>query len=196
MKASISPARPGSLVDARHPDAPRRSPRRDAASYVSLGDLAAGPLIPNPVAARSAASSPTTTTRTWRLRASAPLRDPSCSGAKTVDMTDPQEVEPAAQLVADRLARSGTSRLADDRRQRHRLLGNRSELHQRSTRSARPARTKTTPEGHDQIAERIAVTAPKVAAVLQGIHARAPSARVYVVNYPAIFPETGNGCWP
>ena len=35
-----------------------------------------------------------------------------------------------------------------------------------------------------------------MAAVLQGIHARSPDARVFVVNYPAIFPETGNGCWP
>jgi hypothetical protein len=32
--------------------------------------------------------------------------------------------------------------------------------------------------------------------VLQGIHSRSPGARVYVVNYPAIFPETGHGCWP
>jgi hypothetical protein len=32
--------------------------------------------------------------------------------------------------------------------------------------------------------------------VLQGIHSRSPQARVYVVNYPAIFPETGVGCWP
>ena len=43
---------------------------------------------------------------------------------------------------------------------------------------------------------RIAATAPKVAAVLQGIHARSPSARVFVVNYAAILPETGVGCWP
>ena len=44
--------------------------------------------------------------------------------------------------------------------------------------------------------ERIEATAPKVAAVLQGIHARSPNGAVYVVNYPAIFPETGPGCWP
>lgn len=30
----------------------------------------------------------------------------------------------------------------------------------------------------------------------QGIHTRAPAARVYVLNYAAIFPETGFGCWP
>jgi hypothetical protein len=32
--------------------------------------------------------------------------------------------------------------------------------------------------------------------VIQGIHARAPQARVFVVNYAAILPETGRGCWP
>lgn len=46
------------------------------------------------------------------------------------------------------------------------------------------------------IAERIAATAPKVDAVLDGIAERSPSAEVFVVNYAAIFPETGFGCWP
>jgi lysophospholipase L1-like esterase len=59
-----------------------------------------------------------------------------------------------------------------------------------------PCKDKYDSGGHDQLAERIEATAPKVAAVLQGIHSRAPNARVFVVNYPAIFPETGYGCWP
>src|SRR5215211_5970968 len=42
----------------------------------------------------------------------------------------------------------------------------------------------------------IAATAPKVAAVLQGIHARSERARVLVVGYAAILPHTGYGCWP
>jgi lysophospholipase L1-like esterase len=50
--------------------------------------------------------------------------------------------------------------------------------------------------GVNQLKARIDATAPKVAAVIQGIKARAPSAQIYVVNYPAIFPETGYGCWP
>jgi lysophospholipase L1-like esterase len=59
-----------------------------------------------------------------------------------------------------------------------------------------PCKDKYDPGGQDQLAERIAATAPKVAAVLQGIHGRSPAAKIYVVNYPAIFPETGFGCWP
>jgi lysophospholipase L1-like esterase len=59
-----------------------------------------------------------------------------------------------------------------------------------------PCQDKYVVNGHDTIADRIAATAPKLAAVLQGIHARAPQARVFVVNYAAILPETGRGCWP
>ena len=47
-----------------------------------------------------------------------------------------------------------------------------------------------------KISERILATAPKVAAVLQGIHTRSPKARVLVVNYAAILPDEGPGCWP
>ena len=47
-----------------------------------------------------------------------------------------------------------------------------------------PCKDKYDPGGHDQLAERIENAAPKVAAVLQGIHARSPNARVFVVNYP------------
>lgn len=50
--------------------------------------------------------------------------------------------------------------------------------------------------GVDQLKARIEATAPKVAAVLQGIHTRSPLAKISVLNYPAIFPESGYGCWP
>ena len=32
--------------------------------------------------------------------------------------------------------------------------------------------------------------------MIQGIHQRSPAAKVLVVNYAAILPETGSGCWP
>src|SRR5213078_2247356 len=50
--------------------------------------------------------------------------------------------------------------------------------------------------GHDELSDRIDMTAPKVAAVLQGIHQRAPRAQIFVVAYLAILPESGPGCWP
>ncbi len=48
----------------------------------------------------------------------------------------------------------------------------------------------------DEISRRIAATVPKISAALAAIHQRAPSARVLLVGYPAILPETGGGCWP
>jgi lysophospholipase L1-like esterase len=48
----------------------------------------------------------------------------------------------------------------------------------------------------DELGRRIEATAPKVAAVLAGIRARAPQARILVVGYPVILPAAGPGCWP
>jgi lysophospholipase L1-like esterase len=62
--------------------------------------------------------------------------------------------------------------------------------------SGSPCKDRYTAGGADQISQRIQDTAPKVAAVLQGIKARAPQSTTYVVNYSAILPESGPGCYP
>jgi lysophospholipase L1-like esterase len=59
-----------------------------------------------------------------------------------------------------------------------------------------PCQQHYTTGGTDQLAAKITATGPKVAAVLQGIHSRAPQARVFLVGYPDILPNTGTGCWP
>ena len=59
-----------------------------------------------------------------------------------------------------------------------------------------PCRNRYVVNGVDQLAVRIQQTAPKVAAVIQGIHQRSPSADVFVVGYPTILPDRGYGCWP
>jgi len=59
-----------------------------------------------------------------------------------------------------------------------------------------PCKDRYTAGGTDQLRARITATAPKVAAVLQRVRAAAPTARVIVVGYPAILPDTGFGCWP
>jgi lysophospholipase L1-like esterase len=50
--------------------------------------------------------------------------------------------------------------------------------------------------GSDTNVAAINATEPKVAAVIQGIHQRAPQAEVLVVGYPDGLPTTGPGCWP
>ena len=174
------------------------APAALADNYVALGDsYVAGPFIPLP------------TPQPWGCLKSdhnyahlaAPalgleLRDPSCSGAETDDMTQTQGVSPGPNppqfnsLAADTTLVTlgiggndiGFSSLAEDCF---------SESPQGS-----PCKDKYTAGGTDQVSQRIADTAPKVASVLQGIHTRAPNARVLVVNYPAILPDSGQGCWP
>lgn len=168
-----------------------------AASYVSLGDsYAAGPFIPNPVLPLGCLKSDHNYPH-LAAPSIGPLKDPSCSGATTDDMTNPQSIEidgpnppqfnsleAGTEVVSLTIGGNdiGFSEIAESC----------ITLNPFSS----PCKDKYDSGGHDQIAERIAATAPKVAAVLQGIHSRSPQARVYVVNYPAIFPETGNGCWP
>ena len=52
------------------------------------------------------------------------------------------------------------------------------------------------PGGQDQIVAKIQATAPRIAAVLDGIRARAPLARIVLVGYPAVAPRDGSSCYP
>ena len=58
-----------------------------------------------------------------------------------------------------------------------------------------PCRDRYTRDG-DQISARITATADKVDAVLKAIDSRSPAANILVVDYSAIFPHSGGGCWP
>ena len=169
-----------------------------AADWAGLGDsYAAGPLIPNQQL------SPLGCLRSdhnfAHLAAAAlgrTLTDASCSGAKTDDMTAPQDVTPGQNPPQFNALTTDTQVVTlqiggND-------IGFTSILENCATANpfAHPCRDKYVVNGHDTLADKITATAPKVAAVLQGIHTRSPTARVFVVNYAAILPETGSGCWP
>ena len=169
-----------------------------AANWAGLGDsYAAGPLIPNQQL------NPLGCLRSdhnfAHLAAAAlgrSLADASCSGAKTDDMTAPQDVTGGSNPPQLNALTSDTQIVTlqiggND-------IGFTSILQNCATANpfAHPCRDKYVVNGRDTLADKIAATAPKIAAVLQGIHARSPNARVFVVNYAAILPETGSGCWP
>lgn len=168
-----------------------------AATYTALGDsYAAGPLIPNQ------SLNPLGCLRSdhnyAHLTASAKsltLTDVSCSGATTNDMTEAQNVEPGPNPPQFNGLSAGTNivsvTIGGNDIGFTEILENCITLNPFST----PCKDKYDAGGHDQLAERIENAAPKVGAVLEGIHARSPSARVFVVNYPDILP-TGIGCWP
>jgi lysophospholipase L1-like esterase len=58
-----------------------------------------------------------------------------------------------------------------------------------------PCQRHYTSGGTDQLAALVTAEAPKMAAALSQIRARAPKARVLLVGYPDLFPVRG-GCWP
>ena len=169
-----------------------------ADNYVSLGDsYAAGPFIPNPIPPLGCLKSDHNYPHLAAPLIGLPLRDPSCSGATTDDMTQPQDVSPdgpnppqfnsldaATTVVSLNIGGNdiGFAEIAES------CITFNPFSH--------PCKDRYDSNGDDQIHDRIVAAAPKVAAVLKGIHARARRAKIYVLNYPAIFPETGNGCWP
>ena len=168
-----------------------------AANYVALGDsYAAGPLIPNQISPLGCLKSDHNYAHLAAPSIGLALRDPTCSGATTEDMTQPQEVEfgtnpPQFDSLDGETTVVSLTIGGND-------IGFSEVAESCITLNpfSHPCLDKYDAGGVDQLKARIEATAPKVAAVLEGIHARSPSARVFVVNYPAIFPETGYGCWP
>lgn len=169
-------------------------------SYVALGDsYTAGPLVlpqdPNqPGCFRSTLNYPRLLNSRYQF---AGFKDVSCTGAKADDMFSPQVVpggtnppqldalDPTTGLVTLQVGGNdiGFSEIA------------------LSCPSLLPVGTPCVdryapPGGVDEISRRIHETRPKVDAVLAAIKQRSPSARIFLIGYPSLFPENGAGCWP
>lgn len=192
---------PASAQDDRTGDAAHQGQQDDhghgrSAVYAALGDsYTSGPGIPDQVDARCARSDrnyPSLVARDHDITA---FTDVSCGGATTAEMWQAQ----------------GTNKPQLDALTRHTTLvtlqiggndvgfgpiivtcaglsvtdpaGNPCQRHYEAT-------------GTDQLAENVLRTAPKVAAVLTAVHQRAPQARVVVVGYPDLLPDSGIGCFP
>lgn len=169
-----------------------------AANYAALGDsYAAGPLIPNPLLPLGCLKSSNNYAHLAAPGIGLTLRDASCSGATTVHMTNPQNVDPDGPNPPQLNSVDSSTTVVSLT-----IGGNDigfSEVAQSCivvNPFSHPCLDKYNSGGVNQLKARIDATGPKVAAVLQGIKSRAPAAKIYVVNYPAIFPETGFGCWP
>ncbi len=168
------------------------------AGYVSLGDsYTAGPLIPTPAPPYGCLKSDHNYPHLAAPAIGLPLVDISCSGAETEDMTAPQEVEfdgpnPPQFSALDAGTSVVTLTIGGNDIGFMEIVENCATPNPFAT----PCQDRYNSGGQDTIAERIAETGPKLRAVLRGIGERAPVAEVYVLNYAAILPETGTGCWP
>lgn len=170
-------------------------------TYVSLGDsYVSGPLIPNQVnlgCLRSNHNYPSLVATAQGIPA---FVDASCGGATTADMTQSQADGPIV-VNGPQLNAAG----ADDSLVTLGIGGNDIGFvdiiatcagESLTNPFGSPCTAHYTSGGTDQLAAAINATAPKVAAVLQAVHRRAPQAKVLVVGYPDILPEHSDGCWP
>ncbi len=176
----------------------RAAPARAAGvRYVALGDsFTAGPFIPHrhgrPIGClRSDHNYPSLVARALRP---ATFTDVSCSAARTADLTHPQSVllghnPPQLDAVTPDTTLVTLGIGGNDIGYSHIVL-------------TCAALSVTAPTGAPcarhfgaTLDRSIADTAPKIAAALRAIHARAPRARVLVVGYPRALPAR-LGCWP
>jgi lysophospholipase L1-like esterase len=174
------------------------APASAATEYVSLGDsYAAGPLIPLQIPPFGCLKSNNNYAHIASRQLGLVLTDPSCSGAETEDMTNPQNVDPDGPNPPQFDSLSGKTRIVTIQ-----IGGNDIGFSSiardctSTTNEGTPCQDRYVHDGRDEISERIAATAPLVAAVIQGIHASSSKARVLFVNYAAILPDSGPGCWP
>ncbi len=168
-----------------------------AGEYVALGDsAAAGPLIlppdlSSPGCLRSLIDYPHVAAQELGV----PLKDVTCSGATTADMTAPQQTSSGAvppQLDA----------LSEQTRTVTVTIGGNDVGLVGAATSCITLLPGITPDcvdrytagGHDQLAEKIAAFEPVWGALLDAIHAKAPNADVFVAGYGTYLPR--NGCWP
>ncbi|GAA4983877.1 SGNH/GDSL hydrolase family protein [Yinghuangia aomiensis] len=170
--------------------------------YVALGDsYAAGIGIPNDKGAPAGCdrSDHNYATLTGQALAVPQVVDVTCGGATTVEMTQPQTVSGGTNPPQLDALTADTDLVTLQIGGNDIGFGNilQSCIGASLTNPfGSPCRDQYTAGGTDQLAQRIAATAPKIAAAVQAIRERAPHAKVLVLGYPAILPDAGWGCWP
>ena len=175
---------------------------RTGPSYVALGDsYTAGPLIPDLTGspAGCARSNHNYPSLAAAALGAASFTDVSCQGATTANMSQPESVPLGSNPPQLNALTSGTTlvtlQVGGNDINFIDIVINCTTLSFTDPFGA-PCKAHYTSGGTDQLRQAVSQTAPKVAAVLQAIHQRAPRARVLLVGYPVILPNSGNGCWP
>jgi lysophospholipase L1-like esterase len=180
------------------------TPAADAVTpnYVALGDsYASGPLIPGYEEPYGCLRSTNNYAHLLAPKLGLPLRDASCAGAESEDMTGTQGVTPGPNPPQyDRLD-AGTQIVT------FQIGGNDIGFSNIATAcfapipQGTPCQTAFVVNGQDEFTRRVAEAAPHVSAAVAGIRDRAPNARIFVVGYPSIVPDSDDvlstaTCWP
>lgn len=174
--------------------------KRPDGNYVALGDsFVAGPLIPDQTTDPGGCLR---STNNWPRKVQPAIRserliDVSCSGAQIEDLYAPQNVTPGPANPPQLDALDEHTSLV--------TLGvggndiGFSDLVTSCGTSlpwASGCKGDYVSGGVDQVSLRIAAVAPELDQAIKDIKTRAPKAHVFVVGYPTVLPETGNGCYP
>ncbi|MFD6160936.1 SGNH/GDSL hydrolase family protein [Nocardia sp. NPDC060256] len=166
-------------------------------SYVSLGDsYTSGSFLPYvvPRCARSADNYPRQVADAIGPRS---FTDASCAGATTKALTNPQ-VLTANPPQFDALRRDTalvTLGIGGNDVPAFDIVFN-CGVRDAAVPHGSPCKDFYTADGTDTLAEQVRAVGPKIGAALDGIHQRSPKAKVLLVSYPVVMPETGDGCWP
>jgi hypothetical protein len=169
-------------------------------SYVALGDsFTSGPLIPNqslePLGClRSDHNYPHLVAPATGTQA---FRDVSCAGADTDNFYSEHGVWPGPPNPPQLNALDTNTRVVTVGMGGNDIdFGGIVENCVSALPFGSPCRDKYVVGGVDQLSGRITATAPKIAAGIDAIRARSPLAKILIVGYPAIVPNSGSGCWP
>lgn len=172
--------------------------------YIALGDsYTSGPLVPTqygePIdCGRSTHNYPSLTNQALKPGS---FFDVSCGSAETEHMTKPQTGLPAGGTNPPQfnaLRRSATLVTVGIGGNDAGLVGVAEECAQlgATNPTGKSCRNHYAPGGKDTVGAKIESAKPKIAAVLEGIHARSPRARVAIVGYPHVTPPKGSSCYP
>lgn len=169
--------------------------------YVALGDsYTSGPLVPTQVDLNCLRSNRNYPSLVAASAGSASFADVSCSGATTndilnsgsgqLDISVPPQLSAVTSSTALVTVQIGGNDIGFSG-----IIGDCARASLDSPLGS-PCKNKFTAGGTDQLRARIDATAPKVTTVLRAVRAAAPGARIVVIGYPAIVPDSGYGCWP
>ncbi|MGA5131301.1 SGNH/GDSL hydrolase family protein [Streptomyces olivoreticuli] len=173
------------------------SDSRGGERYVALGDsYTSGPGIPEQTGGDCLRSSVNYPALTAAKLSVATFKDVSCSGAKTDDMWSAQGANPAQLNALDKRTTLVTVGIGGNDIGFGDIIGTCAKLSVSDPAGTPCKKQYTAADGSDQLAARITGAAPKIAAVLKAVHDRAPRARVALVGYPSIMPDSGTGCFP
>jgi lysophospholipase L1-like esterase len=165
-----------------------------AVHYTALGDsYTSGPYIPAQIDANCARSDHNYPSLTAAAEQVAEFTDVSCGGATTAEMWKPQGTNGPQLDAVNHDTTLVTLQIGGNDIGFSSIIATCAGLTATDP-AGSPCKQHYGAGGVDQLTLNVLRTAPKVDQVLRAVHGRAPHARVVVVGYPDLLPDSGVPC--